>query len=79
MNKSVVMTAIERRMDWIYDKMICNPKNEGKDMTTWNHEIKELYDAYMELRGHAGSVVYVAGIDGEVNNVKSIYELTRYL
>ena len=27
MNNKVVMTAIERRMDFIFNKVICNPNN----------------------------------------------------
>ena len=43
----------------------------------WIYEIKDLHDAYMELRSRTGSVVYVQGIDMEVNNVDSIYMITR--
>lgn len=76
MNNNVVMTAINERMSWIYEKVICNPANKGKDLSKWKDEIKDLHDAYMELRGHSGSVAYVQGVDTQINNVTSIYALT---
>lgn len=77
MNKTVVMTAIEKRMVWIFNNVILNPKNEGKDLTSAKDEIKDLYEAYVELRGKSNSVVNVFGVDTEFNNVDSIYQLTR--
>lgn len=76
MKNRVVMTAIERRMKWIYESVICNPDNNGKDLTFWKEEIADLYDAYFEIRGTKGSLVFVEGIDTEPNNVDSIYKLT---
>ena len=77
MNNAVVMTAIERRMDWLYNNVWLNPANKGKDLSSTKKEIEDLYNAYFELRGHNGSAVFVHGVDYEVNNVDSIYQLTR--
>lgn len=77
MNNLVVMTAIERRMDWVFNNVWLNPANKGKDLSNTQKELEDLYNAYFELRGHKGSVVFVHGVDCEVNNVDSIYKLTR--
>ncbi len=77
MNNVVVMRAIAERMNWIYNKVIKNPANKDKDLSKWKDEIKDLYEAYFELRGRKGTVVFVQGLDTEANNVDSIYQLTR--
>ncbi len=76
MKNKVVMTAIERRMKWIYETVICNPANRGKDLTFWKEEISDLHDAYFELRGNKSFVNVVEGIDVEPNSVDNIYKLT---
>lgn len=75
MNNKVVMKAIAREMEWIFDKILTNPKNAGKDLTKYENEIKDLYDAYMELRGNTGRISNIAGCCNEINDVVSIYEL----
>ena len=77
MNNKVVMTAIERRMDFIFNKVICNPNNIGKSLKLFEKEIEELYKSYMELRDNSGYDVFVDGLCTEVNNVQSIYDLTK--
>lgn len=77
MNNTVVMTAISERMTALF-KIYTNPLNEGKPaLAKISAEIADLYEAYFELRGCTGSAGGFAGLDSEVNNVKSIYELTR--
>ena len=77
MNNKVVMTAIERRMDFIFNKVICNPNNIGKSLKFFEREIEELYKAYMELRGNTSYDAFVDGFYTEVNYVQNIYELTK--
>lgn len=77
MNKNVVMSAIKYKMEWIFNKVLCNPLNLGKDMRDLEEEIKDLYSAYIELRGSSASVSYVAGVCSEMNTVQSIYDLTK--
>lgn len=77
MKNSVVMTAISERMTALF-KIYTNPLNEGKkSLVKISAEIADLYDAYFELRGCTGSAGGFMGLDREVNNVKSIYDLTR--
>lgn len=76
MKNQAVMTAIERRMDWLFTQVISNPENQDKDLSMYKEEISDLHESYMELRGHRGSIVFVHGIDTEVNSVQSIYDLT---
>lgn len=74
MNKDLVMRAIANEMEYLYTKVLTNPKNEGKDLSKWIGEVKELYEAYFELRGHEGTIRFIQGMDVEANNVKDIYK-----
>lgn len=77
MKNSVVMTAISERMTALF-KIYTNPLNEGKPaLLKISAEIADLHEAYFELRGCTGSAGGFMGLDREVNNVKSIYDLTR--
>lgn len=74
MNNLVVMHAIADRMEFEF-KVLTNPKNKGYDMSKHISDIKDLHEAYFELRGHKGYVSFVQGVDVEVGNVQSIYDL----
>ena len=76
MNKRVVMSAIAREMNFWFDSYN-NPKNDDNGKKYASDKIKDLYEAYMELRGHKGIVVNIAGSDSEACDVDSIYTLTR--
>lgn len=77
MKNNVVMKAVSERMTTLF-KIYTNPLNEGKPaLLKISAEIADLYDAYFELRGCTGSAGGFMGLDREVNNVKSIYDLTR--
>lgn len=75
-SKYPVMSAIADKMDMLF-KVICNPKNERKDLSMVKKQIEELYNAYFAIRGNKGTLVYVEGIDDETNKVKTIYEFTK--
>lgn len=78
MNNVIVLQAIEDKMDFLFNKVWCNPKNENKDLSKVQDDIKDLYEAYIEIRGHAGAVSGAGLLDTRgFNNVDSIYELTR--
>ena len=75
-NKKIVMTAIAKEMEFQF-KIATQPNNDEDFKQKAKDNIKDLYDAYFELRGHRGFVSGIAGVDGEVGNVDSIYKLTR--
>lgn len=71
-----IMHAIARQIDWLWD-VICNPKNEGKDMTAHEDDIIALANEYFSLRGHSGRVSFVAGMDDEANTVSAIRDMVH--
>ena len=48
---------------------------EYKKIGLMPQEIKELHEAYFEIRGSKGHVSYVAGVDEEAGDVDSMYNL----
>lgn len=74
-DKQIMMTAIERRVDWLFHSLWCNPKNDRAKLGKYRKEIIRLCELYFELRGGSNSISNVYGVDYEVNNVHSIYVL----
>lgn len=70
----MIMHAIAHEIEWIWG-VICNTKNEHKDMTTLENNIIALANEYFTLRGHFGSVCFIIGVDDEVNTVSSIRDM----
>ena len=74
--KFLVMTAIANEMEKRFHSMkVSAPKYSSKIYG----EIQALYEVYFELRGHTGSVNFVAGMGGEVNTVNSIQQMAAEL
>ena len=76
MKKELVMTAIAHEIEFWF-KVVCNENNSDKGKRNAAQKINDLYEAYFELRGHKGTVVFVQGTDAEANSVQSIYDLSH--
>lgn len=53
-NKKIVMTAIAKEMEFQF-KIATHPNNDEDFKQKAKDNIKDLYDAYFELRGHRGN------------------------
>lgn len=76
MKNPIVMTAIAHEIDSLW-RTISHPNNTQQKVVAlvrqYGPQIRDLHDAYFEIRGNSGIVWNVAGLDTEAQRVKKTY------
>ncbi len=71
-NAPPLLSAIHKEIKWLFEKVLCNPKNDGKDMSKVEGDILCLCDEFFKVRGRRGAVVFSDEMPNDVESIRAL-------